>query len=249
MRYLGGKTKIGKRIAHYLNSLRDDNQMYYEPFVGACGVFQHMANPKEGSDSSKDLMLMFNALLNGWVPPVHISKDMYTKLKKFPPSPLRSFVGFGCSFGGNWFSGYADGSRNFAREAHNSLIAMLPRIKGATFHHRDYRRCEFEPGSLVYCDPPYAYNIGYGAAGELDIPVFWDKVREWSLNSTVLVSSYDAPPDFHSVMEISTLSGTRANGREQKTRTERLHRMKQIKVLQRTTMDSVVKEWIRRAKA
>ena len=174
MRYLGGKTKIGKSIARYLTDLRQPGQTYYEPFVGACGVFKHMDDPKVGSDSCKDLILMYQALQNGWIPPVSVPKEMYRTLSKFPPSAMRAFAGFGCSFSGNWFSGYATSEgRNFAFEARNSLLRMLPSIIDAEFIHQDYRDSVFLPNSLIYCDPPYPYNIGYSSSGELDLSVFW----------------------------------------------------------------------------
>jgi len=37
MRYLGGKSKIRKQIATFLESVRKDNQTYYEPFCGGVG--------------------------------------------------------------------------------------------------------------------------------------------------------------------------------------------------------------------
>lgn len=43
MQYLGGKSKIRKQIASFLESLRKPNQVYFEPFVGGGWVLQEMS--------------------------------------------------------------------------------------------------------------------------------------------------------------------------------------------------------------
>ena len=42
MRYLGGKSKIRKQIATFLESVRKDNQPYYEPFCGGGGFYKKL---------------------------------------------------------------------------------------------------------------------------------------------------------------------------------------------------------------
>lgn len=64
----------------------------------------------------------------------------------------------------------------------------------------DYRR--FKPrGGVVYCDPPYAATTGYDGTGGFDHAEFWQRMREWSKNSVVLISEQQAPDDFKCIWE------------------------------------------------
>ena len=42
MQYLGGKSKIRKQIASFLESVRKPEQIYFEPFCGGCHVTQEV---------------------------------------------------------------------------------------------------------------------------------------------------------------------------------------------------------------
>ena len=68
---------------------------------------------------------MWKALQNGWIPPNDISEEEYKYIRenKNENMALTSFVGFGCSFAGKWFGGYArsNDKRNYAKMAKNSL--------------------------------------------------------------------------------------------------------------------------------
>lgn len=227
VRYLGGKSRIGKKIAvELINPLVVAGAPYYEPFCGACWVTQHVkAGWRLCTDANPDLIAMWSALQRGWFPPDTVSEAEYAaaKLGEGPPE-LRAFIGFGCSFGGKWFGGYARGGegRSYASNARNSLMRKLHGLAGVHFEHADYRRLAPRPGSVIYCDPPYAYTTGYGAVGTFDSSEFWNVVRNWSKTCTVLVSEYAAPEDFECVAEFITKLDMRdASGRS--ARTERLY--------------------------
>ena len=126
---------------------------------------------------------------------------------------IQAFIGFGCSFAGKYFGGYARGStpKNFAAIAKRSLMSKRPGVLGATFKCADYR--EHNPrGALIYCDPPYEGMSGYKAAGKFDHTAFWEQVRLWSSENDVYVSSYVAPSDFEAVLEIPTRTRIRGVG-------------------------------------
>ena len=231
MGYLGGKSKIAKWLARYINSIRKPGQLYIEPFVGAAWVLvQVQGEPRIASDVNPCLICIYQATQQGWTPPTSISEDAYKAIKEMEPkdlyaSALKGVVGFGCSFAGKWFAGYARDNRggNYAQRAHNSLMKKLPAIRDVTFHHVDYRyyNTAYE-GALIYCDPPYANTTTYGAIGNFDTKVFWDTIRCWSNTNTVMVSEYQAPDDFDCVLEIPTRTVLRDKTGNVIDRTERL---------------------------
>lgn len=211
MRYLGGKSKIRKQVSVFLESVRKPGQTYFEPFVDGAWVLQEMSGKRIASDGCYPLIAMYKALQNGWIPPETLLEEEYQALKKDadPYNFMRAFAGFGCSFGGKWFDGYArSGERNYCENAKNSLLKQLPKISDVQFIDGLFHDHKPE-GMLVYCDPPYQDTTGYGAFSGFDHELFWETMRKWSVNNTVVVSEYNAPEDFHCVLEIPTKTDLR----------------------------------------
>lgn len=204
MRYIGGKSRLGKEISQVLKQYRNPNQLYIEPFIGSAGVFRHMDLPKFGSDLDVDIISFLTALRDGWTPPKHVSEEMYNQIKnnEITCSPqLRGFVAYGCSFGGKKWGGYARGEgRNYAHESHKSAMKLQPRIKNAEFLCCDYSELKPE-NALIYCDPPYKDVTDYPYLESFNHTKFWNVVRRWSENNTVIISEYTAPEDFVSIWE------------------------------------------------
>lgn len=223
MRYLGGKARTWKEIAKYLESMRQPEQEYLEPFVGGSWVLQGMSGKRIASDANESLINMYIALQNGWVPPSVITNEIYQSLKatQDPTNPLTAFVGFGVSFGGKWFGGFANSSdRNYASNAKNSLLKKLQAIEEVEFKHCSY--LDYSPENLlIYCDPPYANTTGYSGVGQFDSVLFWDTMRQWSNNNTVVISEYVAPDDFICVKEMHTKTDMHTNSGKE-TRVEKL---------------------------
>lgn len=200
MQYLGGKSRIAKKIAEVMLTERDPEQhtTYLEPFVGGGAVFATMAPHFDraiAADTHEDLILMWQAVKEGHMPPHELSEAEYQELRHSEPSALRAFAGFGCSFGGKWFGGYARpaGSKNYAGTSARSVDRQRPAFREAEILRADYR--EFSPGSdtLVYCDPPYANTTGY-STGDFDSAEFWRTMRGWHDNGAlVFVSECSAP--------------------------------------------------------
>lgn len=217
MRYLGGKSKTRKKIAAFLESVRKPDQPYFEPFVGGAWVLQEMTGKRIASDGSYPLIAMYKDLQNGWIPPEVLSEEEYQTLKKDadPYNGMRAFAGFGCSHSGKWFAGFArSGSRNYCGNARNSLLKQLPKIKDVQFRYGVYT--DFSPiESLVYCDPPYHGTTQYGAFSGFDHALFWQTMREWSKNNTVVISEYNAPDDFRCVLEVPTKTDLRVAGKKE----------------------------------
>ena len=209
MRYLGGKYKIRKQVASFLETVRDGRD-YLDPFVGGANILSEMSGTRIASDSNTALITMYKALQEGWIPPDGITEEVYEHYRIIQDGydPLTAFIGIGCSFGGKWFGGYARGgiNRNYAGEARSSLIKLVPLIKDVTFYACSYS--DYTPhGKLIYCDPPYEGTTEY--KDKFDSLSFWNVMREWSKNNIVVISEFKAPVDFRCVLSIDSRTSIR----------------------------------------
>lgn len=208
MRYFGGKAKVAKQLAAYLESRRE-GRVFIEPFCGALNITAAMecAGPRLASDASPYLFSLYKALREGWEPPSEVSEELHQQVKarRDPDDPLTAFVGYGCSFGGTFFGTYARGAdgRNYALNARNGLEKKLSRCSQVVFACAKYDALRLDARHFVYCDPPYADTAGYAAVGAFDSAAFWQWVRvQSSKGARVLVSEYKAPHDFRCVWEM-----------------------------------------------
>lgn len=229
MQYLGGKSKIRKQVAAFLESVRKPNQPYLEPFVGGGWILQEIKGERHASDGNVALIAMYKALQDGWEPPDFVSEQEWRKYRKMVepvPDPMMAFARFGCGFGGDWVGGYArsEGKDCYAATSKRSLMKQLPMIRDVQFTGCDYRQHQPE-NMLVYCDPPYESTTSYGAFDGFDHDMFWDTMREWSKNNTVVISEYKAPDDFICMAEFQSRMGL-TNNDERPVRIERLFIMK-----------------------
>lgn len=233
MRYLGGKKKLGKEIASVLSKYGDPDKVdgYIEPFCGSLGVMVHMVDKGyktcKAYDSCKDLILLWKSLkADTFKFPKSVSERTWLRYKNDKtPSAMRAFIGFGCSFGGIWFSTYAQKYYKHAiyrapvvKESTRSCQKMVPRIKKInTIGCKDYKQHHLK-NFLIYCDPPYSNTSGYKAVNSFNNNEFWDKVREWSKNNIVIVSEYTAPKDFKCIWKKKRVeSGSLTKFRTSKT--------------------------------
>jgi|SRR5690625_1288159 len=229
MRYMGGKSRLAKSIRDVILSHVEvgKNTTYWEPFVGGCGAFEVIA-PKFpraiGSDIHRDLIMMWQEGMRVWSPPSTVSEQQYQSMRRAEPSALRGFVGFGCSFGGKWFGGFARGGNNSdgtprdhtAESSRNvSKTLEILRPLEAEFKCIPYWDITPKEGDVVYCDPPYEGTTEYRDSG-FDSSRFW----EWATNLSkqgvkVFVSEYKAPVGWKEVYRREVLSSvSRAEDRE-----------------------------------
>ena len=229
MQYFGGKQRISKQIVEVLNEYRKDNQPLVEPFVGGCNVISKMSGERYCYDINEYLIEMYKAVQNGWTPPAIITEEEYDYIRnnKDKDKPLTGFVGIGCSYSGKWFGGYARNKtgRNYCLNAHNSILKQLNEIRDIKFDCKDYKELEFD-GCLIYCDPPYKDTTKYPIIGEFNTEEFWNVMRNWSKNNTVIISEYEAPYDFECIKEIHTKTDIRNGDGKREKRVERLYRYK-----------------------
>jgi DNA adenine methylase len=240
--YCGGKFRVRKQIGAYLNKIRKEGQAYYEPFVGGGWILSQIKEgPNYASDANEYLIAMWKAVKKGWIPPSKISEAQYAKARKQVKEndgkgqmskELLAFIGFGSSFAGKWYGGYArdGGENNFAEKAKNSLKRKVESFdKNTSFKCHSYEDLKPEKNSLIYCDPPYEDTTQGYLHTDFDSDKFWDWVRKMSKDGhTVLVSEYKAPKDFKCVLSVKTTTGlSTKDGKE--SRFERVYQLKGAK--------------------
>ncbi len=233
MRYLGGKNRIGRLIAQVLllHFPSDTVNGYCEPFCGSLGVMVHMVNngykKTLAYDNCKDVILLWKAIKKGTFEyPENVSEIMWKEYKaQQVPSAMRGYVGFGCSFGGQWFSGYINkytkkSGRDLVDETKRLIEKKTPMIRKINqIGCKDYRKLHLK-GYLIYCDPPYQGTVKVGQLDSFDHSEFWDIMREWSKENIVIISEYNAPKDFKCIWKkktnISLCKQTKASGSVEK---------------------------------
>jgi DNA adenine methylase len=216
MQYFGGKQKIAKYIADFINATHTHTH-YVEPFCGSCNVASKInIENKILNDKHTYLIAMFIALQDGWIPPEIITEDEYNHIKANPNEnkKLSGFVGFGCSFAGKWFECYARNKegRNYCKNAHNSILKKIKLLQDAKFTCCDFINLDFK-NSIIYCDPPYKGTGCYNKQllGDFPYDDFIDWVKIQSKNNIVLVSEYkhNVPNDARIVLEINSRTDMR----------------------------------------
>lgn len=229
MQYMGGKSRCAKWLREHITPLAVGCHTYLEPFLGGANSFVALSSlcpTRYTSDADENVVVLWKAVSRGWHPPNAISRERYVELRtQVYPSPLKSFVGFGCSFGGKWFGGYAANARgrNYCGTAARSIEAARGVFAGTEVLLASYEEwgVDVGPGWLVYCDPPYQGTQGYGRG--FDSPRFWAVMRAWaSRGAVVVVSEYAAPDDFTLVADKVSQRSLSAQGSNRQYTVERL---------------------------
>lgn len=205
MQYLGGKSRIAKQIAVHLTS--HHAARYVEPFVGGGAVLTKVAREFDSviaADVMPDLIEMYRSIQLGWLPPDSITESQYGALRTEGSSPLRTFAGFGASFGGKWWGGYARNGRgdNYAQQTRNSLMRSVkagmfdPHIEFQTSSVFALELPADLSGTVIYCDPPYAGTTGYRETDSFDNAAAWELYHLWAARGAhVYVSEYVGPDE------------------------------------------------------
>lgn len=208
MKYLGSKNKLSKELLPII--LKDSNKFenYVEPFCGGCNMIDKVSGFKRriANDYNQQLICLLKELQNCWIPPDTISEEEYNDLKnkKNEINPLIAFAGFGCSFGGKWFAGYARGKdskgnwRNYCSETKRNLLQQAPNLSGIEFKSGSYLELDVPDNSIIYCDPPYRDTTKY--KDSIDYEEFYEWCRNQSRNGNqIFVSEYWMPDDFKEI--------------------------------------------------
>ena len=145
------------------------------------------------------------------------------KLPNGDPIALKAFIGFGLGFGGRYFGSfapkYANGKKeDFLGEMTHSVQTVQSILRNpvstpnVSFRCQDYKDViaaanasgeVARANNLIYCDPPYRttrfpikYRRDIKHYDVFDSDEFWETMRGWSAENTVLVSEMSAPDDF-----------------------------------------------------
>ena len=235
MRYLGGKQRISKELSCFLNSQLKENQSFVDLFCGSCNIVSKIDNNRLriANDKHYYLIEMWKALQNGWEMPDIVTEEDYKYIKEHKDEnpPLAGFVGFGCSYAGRWFEGYArSGERNFCLNAKNSNLKILQKIQDVIFYNEDYKDVNIPIGSLVYCDIPYKDSKPYSKkeVGIFNYNEFYQWVRDNSDKYDIYISEYkhNVPEDFEIVWEKKSKKDLKNKNNEQESTIEILMRYK-----------------------
>lgn len=115
MQYFGGKVRISKSLSEFLSNQLKENQPFVDLFCGSCNIISKIDGNRLriANDKHYYLIEMWKALQNGFELPDILSEEEYKYIKnnKEKNPYLTGFVGFGCSFAGKWFGGYARNSK------------------------------------------------------------------------------------------------------------------------------------------
>lgn len=227
---MGGKSRISKQIAEVLNSAINKDTPFVSLFCGSCAIESKVqADVKILNDKHPYLIAMWQAIQNGWTPPDVVTKEEYYRVKSnMDENPaLTGFVGFGCSFGGKWWGGYAKDKRgdDYCGQAKRSLLKDLSGVVNATFTCLDYKDVEIPDGTVVYCDPPYVNTTGY-TVGQFDTNEFWNYMRQLSKRCDIYISEESAPDDFECVWSKEKVRTLEKNDNVGRVKVEKLFKYK-----------------------
>jgi DNA adenine methylase len=195
MQYFGGKAKIAKELSKELQSRLKEGQAFVDLFCGSCNVVSKIKAPvRIANDLHKELIALHKAVQEGWIPPSSISELEYKEIKNSNEVSdyLKAFVGFGCSFAGRYFEGYARGGRqNYASGSANSLLKKHTTMQDVVFTTGNYSDIEIPNSSLIYCDIPYKSSTKKYKYGWFQHETFYLWAKEMKdKGHTVLVSEY-----------------------------------------------------------
>ncbi len=230
MKYMGGKSRISKQIAEVLNSTINKDTPFVSLFCGSCAIESKVqADVKILNDKHPYLVAMWQALQNGWTPPDVVTKEEYYRVKaNMDENPaLTGFVGFGCSFGGKWWGGYAKDKRgdDYCGQAKRGLLKDFIGVQSATFTCLDYKDVKISDGAVVYCDPPYSNTTGY-TVGQFNTDEFWNYMRQLSKRCDVYISEESAPNDFECIWSKEKIRTLEKNDNVGRVKVEKLFKYK-----------------------
>jgi DNA adenine methylase len=238
--YPGGKGKVARPISEVMLGHIElpSRRTYIEPFLGAASVFERMAPSFDralGSDLSVDLVLLWQALAAGWQPPHSVTREEYKAARHgLPPSALRTFIGFGCSWGGKWWGGPARcelrSIEDYADAAARSLVGMQAVLArpGVEVVCAPYTAWDWAmgPDVVVYADPPYAgTTAGYAVKDAFDTDAFWATCLLWTRAGAQVFVSEESIPAWVPAREVWSREQSKSMQGGTGTRAKRVERL------------------------
>lgn len=211
MKFIGSKQRLSGQIVPLIHKAIEASKtgLYIEPFVGGANVIDKVVAPcKIGADNDKYLIELLNAAKRGEEIPDTVTREEYEAVRGnmgAHPEWYVGLVGFCASYNAKFFGGYANGVhtkintiRNYTDEAIRNLKKQAPRLHDAALLCCDYKQWSGVNGATIYCDPPYAGVTGYSGR-PFDTADFFDWCRMMGERNIVIISEYEAPPDFSEI--------------------------------------------------
>lgn len=228
MKYMGSKNRIAKYILPIILKNRTEGQWYVEPFCGGCNLIDKVTGNRIANDSHFELIEMFKALQQGWLPPTKVSEIEYLQIQGSTPKAkelygdkldaVRGVTGFAYSYAAKWFGGYCRGvtkngvARDYIREGYNNVIKQLPFIKDIIFSNTTYNLLVLPDNCIIYCDPPYKNTTKYKQSLDYDHFYAWCRYVK-AEGHTIFISEYSMPDDFKCIWQKEQVSSlTRDTG-------------------------------------
>lgn len=235
MQYLGSKARLSKELVPIIQKYIDYNNIetYVEPFVGGANVIDKIkCKTRIGSDINKYLIALLEKCKNeSFDLPEFVNKEMYDEIRYNFKNKTNKYddwfygiVGFGASFGGKFFGGFAKNKKgtNYILQAKNNLIKQSIKLVDINFKVCDYKYYSNIKNAVIYCDPPYRNTTKY--SNGIDYEEFYQWCRDMSKNNIVLISEYEMPADFTCIWEKELSTNFDSNRTAKQTRIERLYK-------------------------
>jgi DNA adenine methylase len=228
MRYFGGKAKIAKELSIFLNSKIQPNQTFIDLFCGSCNVVSKIqAKERIANDLHKELIALHIAVQEGQELPSAVSESEYLHIKQnkeLYPDWLVAFVGFGLSFSGKYFGGYARDNRgdDYCGNAKSSLNKKHSRLEDVKFINLNYSDVQIPQESFIYCDIPYKDTTKY-SVGDFKHDDFYRYAKQkQSEGYIVYVSEYEhnVPEDWKVVWRHESTKSIRNKDKVQEATVE-----------------------------
>jgi site-specific DNA-adenine methylase len=216
MHYLGGKSRLAKRI---VQAIIDDGPLtsVCDPFCGGLAMSMEFARRGIVAYASDALPGLGNAhadIALGLVrlKPKNASEERYLQAKREDDtSSLGMSLRVGMSFGGKLDGGYTRAPqedalkyiRQFNLNADKCVaVADFLRINRRAMDYRE--ACAFaDDDGVYYFDPPYQDTTGYSGVGKFDHARFWAFCRGLAQTRRVYVSEFQAPEFCKPILQIT----------------------------------------------
>lgn len=205
MRYMGSKRLLAKYLLPIILKNRQAGQYYVEPFAGGMNIIDKVDGNRIANDSNSYVIAMFKAVVAGWEPPIEINAETHKHIRQnkteYPPH-LVGFVLIGCSFGGDWYGGFARSSdnRNYCLEARRAVLKQAEKLVGVNFVTGSYLDLEIPKKSIIYCDPPYKHTKKYKDTLDYNLFYTWCKEKR-EQGHIIFISEFSMPDEFTCVWE------------------------------------------------
>lgn len=203
--YSGGKYRTGHLIGKVITDMANAYgriRGYCEPFCGMCSVMKNVKLENTvyiANDINANIIEMWRALQNGWIPPRHktIDRSLFQSLVDSPD--ISAMKGFYLLHGnnGDWGKKPTYSTTRPPISTSDDLINIVRQLGTVHFMSGDYQKFSSLKNFCIYLDPPYenAYSLHIQSDGtkHFDHKRFNKWCVKLSKNNLVFISAYVKP--------------------------------------------------------